>query len=238
MIVLFTDFGNDDPYVGQVHAVLARQAPATPIIDLLHSAPNYDIRSSAYLLAAYVPGLPVNSVVMAVVDPGVGGDRLPIVLQTNRRWYVGPDNGLFSVVAEREGVRSIGKLNVDDAVLPSFHGRDVFAPAASVLARGGSLNFTELTDLNRGGMEWPDDLFEVIYIDHYGNAITGINASSMPEDREYHVNGHIIKYARVFADARDGCAFWYYNSSNLIEIAINQGSAAEKLGLKIGSKIV
>ena len=238
MIILFTDFGKDDPYTGQVHAVLAQHAPTVPVIDLLHSAPDYDVRASAYLLAAYVSHMPVNSVVMAVVDPGVGGERLPIVLQTRQRWYVGPDNGLLAVIAKKEGVKRIAVLEVSDKVMPSFHGRDVFAPAAAVLARGGLPEMSNRAGLKVAGETWSDELAEVIYIDHYCNAITGINAENQDINRVLHINGHKITYARVFLDVAPGAAFWYSNANNLLEIAVNQDSAAELLGLNIGSKIL
>lgn len=238
MIILFTDFGKDDPYTGQVHAVLAQLAPAVPVIDLLHSAPNFDVRASAYLLAAYASRLPVNSIVMAVIDPGVGSERLPIVVQTRRRWYVGPDNGLLAIVARTEGIKRMGVLNVADDAMPSFHGRDVFAPAAAILGRGGLPEMGELAGLNVDAEAWPAELQQIIYIDHYGNAITGINAGYLNINSELNVNGHKISYARVYSDVSPGTAFWYHNANNLVEVAVNQGSAAELLGLKIGSKIL
>jgi S-adenosylmethionine hydrolase len=238
VIILFTDFGTDDPYTGQVHAVLAQHAPAVPVIDLLHSAPNYDVRASAYLLAAYVSHMPVNSIVMAVIDPGVGGERLPVVMQTSRRWYVGPDNGLLAVIAKQEGVKKLGVLTVADSATPSFHGRDVFAPAAAILGRGGIPDMGELEGLGVDAEAWPADLQQIIYVDHYGNAITGINADNLNTNSELNVNGQRISHARVFSDVTPDTAFWYCNSNNLVEIAVNQGSAAEILDLKIGSKIV
>src|SRR3970040_69148 len=103
MIVLFTDFGLTDPYVGQLHAVLAQEAPGVPVIDLLHAVPDFNIRAATYLLPAYVHEFPRGSVFVCVVDPGVGSARQPLMLKADRRWYVGPDNGLFEMVQRRAG---------------------------------------------------------------------------------------------------------------------------------------
>jgi S-adenosylmethionine hydrolase len=101
MILLFTDFGYEGLYVGQMKAVLARDAPNVPVIDLMHDAPAHDPRSAAYLLAALVPEMPEGAVCLAVVDPGVGSDRTPLVVNADGRWFVGPDNGLFEIVQRR-----------------------------------------------------------------------------------------------------------------------------------------
>ena len=101
MIVLFTDFGIQDPYVGQLKSVLEQKSPGTPVIDLMHQVPDYNIRAAAYLLPAYVNEFPPNSIFVCVVDPGVGGERIPCVAQIDQRWFVGPENGLFSVLQQR-----------------------------------------------------------------------------------------------------------------------------------------
>src|SRR5687767_14155046 len=99
MIVLFTDFGLADPYVGQIRTALMREAPHVPIVDLLHAVPRFDIQAGAYLLPAYIHEYPAGTVFLCVVDPGVGSARLPVIVKADERWFVGPDNGLFSVVA-------------------------------------------------------------------------------------------------------------------------------------------
>ncbi|MGE5027496.1 MAG: S-adenosyl-l-methionine hydroxide adenosyltransferase family protein [Betaproteobacteria bacterium] len=101
MILLFTDFGSADLYTGQVKAVLAQRAPGVPVIDLLNDAPDFNVRASAHLLAALAPQFPPGSVFLAVVDPGVGSARGAVVVEADGRWFVGPDNGLMSVVAAR-----------------------------------------------------------------------------------------------------------------------------------------
>ncbi|MGA8005986.1 MAG: SAM-dependent chlorinase/fluorinase, partial [Burkholderiales bacterium] len=128
MIVLFTDFGTSDPYLGQVKAVLQRDAPGTPVVDALNDAPDFAVEPAAHLLAALAPRYPRASVFLAVIDPGVGGSRDAIVLEADGRRFVGPDNGLLSVLwqrAKRGRCRRI--LWCPGALSSTFHGRDLFA---------------------------------------------------------------------------------------------------------------
>lgn len=237
-ICLFTDFGAGDLYVGQVEAVLDRVAPGVRVIHLLHEAPAFDIKAAAHLLAALATGLDGNHVILGVVDPGVGTDRGAVVVRADRHWYVGPDNGLFSVVAVRALQHSVWRLaGAPAGGARSFHGRDVFAPIAAALARDDfpSASLTPVEDLGvrLGG----DDLAEIIYIDHYGNAWTGLRANALPRDRRLVVAGREVPYAGVFGEAPPGTAFWYANSSALVEIAVNQGSAEQVLEIEIGMPV-
>ncbi|HEX9625476.1 MAG TPA: SAM-dependent chlorinase/fluorinase [Acidiferrobacterales bacterium] len=235
LIALFTDFGLADPYVGQVHAVLAQRAPGVPVVDLFHHAPSFDIRAAAYLLPAYVRELPVGSIVVGVVDPGVGGPRNAVLVRADSRWYVGPDNGLFELVARRARRLDVHQIDWRPGQLSaSFHGRDLFAPAAAVLAR------EELPAASPGRLTpvdppWPDDLAQVCYLDHYGNAITGMRAASVPAGSLIRIAGHRLVPARVFSDVPTGQALWYENANGLVEIAVNRGDAARTLGLALGT---
>ncbi len=137
MIVLFTDFGLEGPYVGQIKAVLHREAPGVPVVDLFHDAPAHAPELAAYLLAAYVGEFPEDAVFLCVVDPGVGSGRRPVMVRADDRWYVGPDNGLLAIIARR--ARSPGWWDITirpQRLSATFHGRDLFAPAAARLARG------------------------------------------------------------------------------------------------------
>jgi S-adenosylmethionine hydrolase len=238
-IVLFTDFGSGDLYVGQVKAVLQRHAPLVPVIDLLHDAPAFQVRASAHLLAAMVGSFEEDSVFLTVVDPGVGGARDALAMKADGRWYVGPDNGLLSVVGARAHKGDCWRIVWrPEQLSASFHGRDLFAPVAAILAMQDSLprNWFEHADklnVEFGG----DDLPAIIYVDHYGNAHTGIRASGIPREALLAVCGKRLPYARVYSEAGEGAAFWYENSQGLVEIAINRGSAAQELGLKIGDGI-
>lgn len=235
MIALYTDFGHADPYVGQMHAVLAREAPGIPVIDLLHNVPDFNIRAGAYLLPALAREFPPGTVFLCVVDPGVGGLRRPIMLKADGRWFVGPDNGLLEMVKRRAGEYECRVIRWRPLLLSaSFHGRDLFAPIAARLAHG-EIPDSETTELTTAeASPWPDDLAEIVYVDHYGNGITGLRASTMQPDLALHVGNEVVKYARVFSEAKAGTVFWYENANGLVEIAINQGSAATRLGLKPG----
>jgi S-adenosylmethionine hydrolase len=239
MILLFTDFGADDIYVAQVKAVLARHAPAgTPLLDLLHRVPSFDARAGAHLLAALQPQFPAGAVFLSVVDPGVGGARDPVVLQADDKWYVGPDNGLLSVVAARAGkARTWRIVWRPQALSASFHGRDLFAPVAAWLAAGdlGGDKIEETASLKV--QLAADDLAEVIYIDHYGNALTGLRAGNVSRSARIEAGRHVLAYARVFAEAPAGDAFWYEDSIGLVEIALARGSAAQRIGLRVGDPV-
>ena len=237
MILLFTDFGTGGLYVGQVKAVLQEHAPKVPVIDLLHDAPAFNVKAGAHLLAALATRLPKESVTLAVVDPGVGGPREPVAVLVDGRWFVGPDNGLISVAAARAKkceVYSIGWRPKE--LSASFHGRDLFAPVAAMLARGDrktpKLKKTAL-GVGFGG----DDLAEVIYVDHFGNLVTGLRAGNVPRDRGLVISGRAVRYARVFSHVKSGEVFWYENSIGLAEIAANSASAAGKLGVTIGTPV-
>jgi S-adenosylmethionine hydrolase len=137
MIALFTDFGLHGPYTGQMKAVLYQTASGVPVIDLFADAPAGNPKASAYLLAAYAAWFPAGTVFLCVVDPGVGGERPPLIVEADGRWYVGPGNGLFELVQRRAGAQRRWDITWQpDRLSASFHGRDLFAPVAAVLARG------------------------------------------------------------------------------------------------------
>jgi hypothetical protein len=237
MIVLFTDFGEVGPYVGQVKAVLERDAPGIPVIDLLHDAPMFQARASSYLLASLIDVFPTNVVFLCVVDPGVGGSRAPAIIHADGRQFVGPDNGLFEVVMRRSNEKSFRRITwLPDNMSASFHGRDLFAPVAAKLARGDDVPSEELPEQEARRPHWPDELEEIIYLDTFGNAMTGVRAKTVPSDAEMVVNGHRLVRARTFSDLPEGGAFWYENSSGLVEFAVNQGEAKSALGIDVGSK--
>jgi S-adenosylmethionine hydrolase len=234
MIALFTDFSLHDPYVGQLHAVLAQQAPGVPVIDLFHAVPNYDIRAAAYLLPAFTAQFPPGTIAVCVVDPGVGGARRAVMVRADAHWYVGPDNGLFHILARQAGAADCREILWRPAQLSaSFHARDLFAPVAAMLARG-EVPLSEPSTLTPPSGEWPDDLMQVVYIDHFGNAITAMRSSRLGHDKKIRMGGSVLRYARIFSDVPPGSAFWYENANGLVEIAVNRGDAARTLGLRLG----
>lgn len=238
MIVLFTDFGLAGPYTGQVSAVLAQTAPGVPVVSLFADAPAGQPKPSAYLLAAYAEWFAAGSIFLCVVDPGVGSVRRPIIVEADRKIYVGPDNGLFELVLRRAEHAESSEITWRPPSLSmSFHGRDLFAPIAARLAIGDppSAVAWPIAPLRR--REWPDDLAEIVYIDHYGNAMSGLRGGFLPETAVLEAGGHRIAHAATFSASPRGAAFWYVNSNGLIEIAVNRGSAAEALGLAVGTPL-
>ncbi len=238
MFVLFTDFGLEGPYTGQMKAILYRNAPGVPVIDLFADAPAFDPRASAYLLAAYAEVFAEGSIFLTVVDPGVGSERLPIILEADGRHFIGPDNGVMDLVARRASACRYREVLWQPAWLSaSFHGRDLFAPIAAKLACGEPVESRDLAADQRPGVAWPDDLAEIVYLDRYGNAMTGLRASQVPEDSVLVVAGKELPAARTFSEVPAGNAFWYENANGLVEIAVNGGHAGERLGLAVGTAL-
>lgn len=238
MIVLFTDFGLAGPYTGQMKAVLHRAAPAVPVIDLFADAPAFDPQAAAYLLAAYAPEFPQGTVFLAVVDPGVGGPRAPLAMQADGRWYVGPDNGLFAIVARRASAARAWEITWRPARLSaSFHGRDLFAPVAAMLAVGAPPPGEPREPAALLRPNWPEDLPAVIYIDHFGNAMTGLRADVLGAETVLQIGRHRVSRARTFSEAAPGAVFWYENANGLAEIAVNRGRADRVLGLSLGDSV-
>ena len=238
MIALFTDFGLAGPYTGQVIAVLHREVPEAAVIPLFADAPACEPKPSAYLLAAYAAWFPPGTVLLAVVDPGVGGDRRPVVVEADGRRYVGPENGLFEIVLRRATTPRCWEIAWHPPVLSaSFHGRDLFAPVAARLARGEDCATLGREVAASRRPEWPDDLAEIVYIDHYGNALTGLRGETVPATARLLAGGRAIAAADTFSAVAEGEPIWYVNSNGLAEIAVNRGRAAERLGLAIGTPI-
>jgi S-adenosyl-L-methionine hydrolase (adenosine-forming) len=238
MIALFTDFGLHGPYTGQMKAVLHQMAPCVPIVDLFADAPVGNPRASAYLLAAYAPWFPVRTVFLCVVDPGVGGTRPALILEADGRWYVGPGNGLFELVRRR--AEETHDWDIDwnpERLSASFHGRDLFAPVAGMLARGEPPPGRPREYGADRRPDWPDDLREVVYVDHFGNAMIGVRAATLPPNASLAAAGRVVTRARTFSDLPPSAAFWYENSNGLAEIAVNQGRADRELGLVIGTPV-
>ena len=235
MIVLFTDFGLEGPYIGQVQAVLQQQASGIPVINLFSDLTPFDIQSAACLLPAYTCGFPPATVFLCVVDPGVGGSRPGVVVQADGRWYVGPNEGLFALLARQSEKVECWQLAEPEEVSASFHGRDVFAPVAARLARGAKVPGSLVAVSSLEQADWPDELFRVVYIDRFGNALTGVRAGALAPDVLLEVHGQTVQQARTFSEVAPGAAFWYANANGLIEFAVNRGRADEVLGLQTGT---
>ena len=188
-ILLFTDFGVEGPYIGMMKAAIWNVAPGASVIDLMHDAPVFDPAAAGQLLAAILPFTTSNSIIIAVVDPGVGGKRRAIIRKTslNQRthWLVGPDNGLLDpACANSDAIIEEWTLDTTSPhIAPTFHGRDVFAHAAATLALGQRPATASPATTPDLGPPHPQN--RVIYFDAYGNAMTDINPQNISS---FHLN--------------------------------------------------
>ncbi len=250
LIALLTDFGASDGYPGVMKGVMLGIAPSTPLVDLTHEIPPQDVRAGAWVLHTAWRYFPEGSVFLCVVDPGVGSDRRPIALRAGERIFVGPDNGLFSyILAEHADVRAVTLANPRYfAARPSdtFHGRDIFAPAAAWLAAGvafeelgPTLPIESLMRLDLPRPTWQGDtlMAHCTHIDHFGNILSDIEGSlaqailDAPEARLLIAGHSITAHARTFADGPDAALFLYLDSSGYLAIARRNGSAQVALAL-------
>ena len=242
LITLLTDFGTADGYVGEVKGVLASLAPMATIVDVAHDVAAHDVDSARLALARYWRRFPEGTIHLVVVDPGVGGARDALATLSEGRFLVGPDNGVLSPALLHAGARCVS-LGVPAGAAPTFHGRDVFAPAAARLALGDSLESLgavagdpvirrtpEATRREDGGVQG-----EVITVDRFGNAVTNLLAM---RGGQVQVAGLSLALRRTYADAEQGDPVALVGSSGLVEIAVRDGSAADRLGLRRGSSVV
>jgi len=237
MILFVTDFGNDGPYVAQMKAAVRRNGYQGDILNLFSDIPTYNIRSASVLLNAYAHDFPEGCVFVSVVDPGVGSDRLPLAILADGRWYVGPDNGLFELVLRRAIHVEAFKISWQPARLSaSFHGRDVFAPIAARIARGqGASLLTPMNIHDVHRVDWPDDLSEIVYVDHFGNAMTGIE--NAPGLSGVKIGGEALPLVRTFSDVEEGAPLAYINANGILEISVNQGRADTYFGIEVGDAV-
>lgn len=238
-IALVTDFGGAGPYVGQMKLRLSELAPDTPVVDLVSDLTPFRPDLAAYVLPALVRDMARGTLYVCVVDPGVGGDRQALTIEADDgNVFVGPDNGLFAILARRVAdcrVRCVEWR--PEELSASFHGRDLFAPVAAMLATGKPLDAREIDSAAMQGMDWPDELYRVTYTDPYGNLMSGIRASCLDRGRVLRVGGHRLAFARTFCEVPPGRPFWYENAFGLVELAVNQGRADRVLGLVPGDMI-
>jgi len=237
-ILLFTDFGAQGPYMGQMHSALYEHGAKVPVVAVQDDAPVGDPRRSGYLLAALVERGSHEGVWVCVVDPGVGTARRALAVRTDSRWLIGPDNGLLVPAIKAGRDREIRAIDwMPERLSNSFHGRDLFAPVAARISRGEVVDSSVLNEAQLVGWDWPRDLREIVYIDRFGNAMTGIRASPRLANGRFQVGEYRLRRACTFAEVPEGQPFWYVNSLGLVEIAVNRGRADALLGLGIGSSV-
>ncbi len=251
-IVLLSDFGRDDHYTGVLHAVLMRDAPAAERLDLVHGVPRGDIWAGCFFLRAAWPYLPDAAVVLAVVDPGVGGARRPLAVRVGSRWLVAPDNGLAAACGPATAPRTSRAVVVLEAArmgLPepsaTFHGRDLFAPAAARLARGEPAaalgTATSPSTLCPCPLPEPVSTADrirgaIIHVDIFGNLVTNLPADAVPASAVV-TCGQPLRRVGSYGEGRRDEVVVLEGSSGYLELAVNCGSAAATLAVGRGHEV-
>jgi S-adenosyl-L-methionine hydrolase (adenosine-forming) len=245
LITLLTDFGTADSYVAEVKGVLLSAAPNATLVDLTHSVPPGDVRAGAYLLGRAWHRFPAGTVHLAVVDPGVGTARAALAISGHGHWFVGPDNGLFTFVL-RDAEVQIVSLPTPNGAAPTFHGRDLFAPAAAALAVGKPLAMLgEPLAALPARLVYAEPHYEgksvvgqVVYVDRFGTLITNLTSELVPPYATVEVEGlEIGPLRRTFGDVPTGGLVAYVGSGGQIEIAVRDGSASRRLGMGVGGRV-
>jgi S-adenosylmethionine hydrolase len=249
IISLLTDFGLNDSYVGEVKAVIFSLCPDAEVVDITHEVRRFDVRMGAFLLASATPYFPKGTVHFAVVDPGVGGSRRPIVIETRRARYVGPDNGLLIPAAESESILHVYEVTnrslMMETISSTFHGRDIFAPATAKLACG-------TTTMNEVGVEISDYArlsfgkpkfdkgkvtCEVIHIDSFGNVVTNMHGQAAGN-----LNGRLVvkvdgrrfrvRMVNTYSELKGKEVGALVGGHGYFEISCRESSAAKRLKIK------
>ncbi|UCE96994.1 MAG: SAM-dependent chlorinase/fluorinase [Candidatus Bathyarchaeota archaeon] len=257
MLTLLTDFGLKDPYVAEMKAVILNKCPTARIVDISHKIPKFDIHMGAFVLASAASFFPRGTVHLAVVDPGVGTKRRPIILETKHSFFVGPDNGMLMLAALKEGLQHAYVIENPQFMLPkvsrTFHGRDIFAPAAAYLAKGCAasgfgkeIKDYEMPDFTKPSCERNMVNGEVLHIDDFGNIITNISLKALKELAIH--KGDFLKvkiseatttsrYCEAYGDVSLGETLVILGSHNFLEISVNEGSAAMRFNAKRGDSV-
>jgi len=242
IITLLTDFGTADGYVAEMKGVIFSAVPEATVVDLSHDLPAQDIECARLAVARYWRRFPAGTVHVVVVDPGVGSSRAPLAVSSDDRFLVGPDNGVLSPSLLAAGSRAVA-LPVPNSAAPTFHGRDVFAPAAAHLSVGmplDALGGTLAEPVVRRTPEAhraPDGSIvgEVIAIDRFGNAVTNLIA---PRGGRVEIAGRTVPIVRTYSDVPTGEVTALVGSIGFVEVAQRDGRAADALGVRRGAPVV
>lgn len=257
-LALFTDFGRSDAYVAQMKGAIWGVDPGAEVVDLSHEVPSFDVRHAAWLLEKSVRYLPPETVVVAVVDPGVGGARQPVALRTRSgRIYIGPDNGIFTAVVQREKLDQARQITNEAWMRPgqrsaTFHGRDIFGPVAAHLALGRALEEAGPVLKELRMLPWPVPVVlgdrvtgEVMHIDGFGNILTNITVNELGEPEKERLVKVTLGSRTVslpllthYEAAPARRPFALISSDGELEIALREGSAAAALKAERGQRVV
>ncbi|GJM16486.1 MAG: hypothetical protein DHS20C13_18130 [Thermodesulfobacteriota bacterium] len=239
IITLTTDFGVDDHYVGSMKGVILGTNNEAVVTDITHGIPKYDIFKAAYTLWGFYKYFPKDSIHVVVVDPGVGSERKPIIVQTEEGIFIGPDNGVFSFVLKESKRVNIFEITNTEFMLEdlsrTFHGRDIFAPVAAHLSLGIDIqDFGEvlknpiLLEIRKPEIKGGEIVGEVIYVDSFGNLITNISRDMIDNPREIRIDDFVVDtVAKSYQDVARGDLLVIIGSSGFLEVSVNQGSAAQ-----------
>ena len=252
VISLLSDFGLKDPYVAEMKAVILSICLDAQIVDISHEVAKFDVRMGAFVLAVAAPYFPKRTVHVAVVDPGVGTRRRPIVVETKHSLFVGPDNGLLMLAAEREGVKHVYAINNAEFtfrnISKTFHGRDVFAPVAAYLAKGhfppeigSEINDYVAPEFAKPIVKAKALIGQVLYIDNFGNIATNISARDLKRT-DFEEGDSLLarmgnkplklRLCSTYGDVGVNEFLAVVGSHEFLEISTNLGNAAERLSAK------
>jgi S-adenosylmethionine hydrolase len=255
IITLTTDFGLADGYAGAMKGIILGICPEAIVVDISHEVRPQAVRQAAYVLSTVTPHFPPGTVHLVVVDPGVGSDRRPIAVRSGRATYVAPDNGVLSLALAVDPPQLAVRLHATRPISATFHGRDLFAPAAARLACGAdldemgeSMSLAGLVTLsNLSPQRQPDGswLGQILHVDRFGNLISDIQwpmTNDQSTDRSSRVavglgRERITRVIRTYSDAAPGELVAYVGSSGYLEIAMRDGSAAARLGVGVGDAV-
>jgi S-adenosylmethionine hydrolase len=257
IITLLTDFGTEDYFVAAMKGVILTRSPNSVLVDITHSIAPQDIRAAAFTLSAAYPNFPAGSIHLAVVDPGVGSDRRPVLIEAGAYLFVGPDNGLFSFVLDQVPEARVRHLDNPAYFLPNpsstFHGRDVFAPVAAALAEGvrpekfGPVIQDPIRLQSSQCESTPDGALSgrIMHIDHFGNCVTNLPwdrllplSTARPfslQVKEFHIQKLAQSYREGAADR--GTPFLICGSAGFVEISVQSNSAARQLKIRVGEPV-
>ncbi len=243
IVTLLTDFGTTDGYVGEVKGTLLSLAPGTAIVDVAHDIPAGDVAAGCYVLGRVWRTFPKGTVHLAVVDPGVGSARRALAAEAGGHFFVAPDNGLLSDVFAAATPRAVS-LAVPTAASRTFHGRDVFAPAAARLASGAPLldlgaPFSDPVRLPAHVLEVQEGelVGEVVYVDRFGTLVTNLPLRKVAPNARVRLAGHDLQLLATFADVPAGEPVAFIGSGATVEIAVRNGRADVVLGLSRGTEV-
>lgn len=256
IITLITDFGLADPFVGVMKGVMLGIAPEVHILDITHCVPSHNVLQASLVLRASYRFFPKGTIHVVVVDPGVGSSRYPILVVTQSYYFIGPDNGVLSLACELEDQAQIFHLTSQkyflNPVSQTFHGRDIFAPVAAWLSRGtapdllgGRIPSLVKLDFPRVRRKGSTLVATVLHTDKFGNLVTNISSQDLPTLEKQSLDfviqlgdKTISRLRRSYAEASPGEIFSIWGSSGLLEISMNQASAAETLSVEEGQEFV